>query len=94
MPRLLILVFGFILSGAVKKMIVGAGLGLVSMIVIQDLFQRYVNKVIHYSTSNFEQTVVMLLSLARVDDCLSIILGAVFARVALNAMTLTLSKAA
>ncbi|WP_157823737.1 DUF2523 family protein [Acinetobacter proteolyticus] len=94
MPRMLILLAGFILSGAVKKMIVGAGLGLVAMTVIQSVFDRYVEKVLHFSTSGFEQNVVMFLSLSGIDDCLSVILGAVFARVAINAMTLSLAKAA
>ena len=92
MPRLILLLAGFILSGAVKKILVGAGLGLVSMTVIQTLFDTYFDRVLHYSTYGFDSTVIQLLGLAKIDACLSIIFGAVFARVAVNAMSLALSK--
>lgn len=93
MPKLLLLVIGFALSGAVKKMLVGAGLGLVSMIFISSIFQRYLNQALHYSTfDNNADVLYALISLSQADYCISIIISAVVARVAINAMTLTLSK--
>lgn len=92
MPRMLLLVASFVLTGAIRKMLVGAGLGLVSMSVISLLFERYLDRFIQYSAGD-SVNIFGLLALAGVDKCLSVIIGATVARVAINAMTLTLAKA-
>lgn len=91
MHKLLLTVAAFVLSSALKKMIVGAGLGVTSMLFIQSLFQRYYDHVLH-SAGSFQHNVVMFIGLSQLDQALSIIIGAVFARVAINAMTLAITK--
>ncbi|MFU8928263.1 DUF2523 family protein [Acinetobacter puyangensis] len=92
MPRLLLLVIGFALSGAVKKMIVGAGLGLLSMSFIQALFKWYIERFTHYGQFDNSTNVMGLLAIAMIPECVSVILGAVVARVSINAMSLALTK--
>lgn len=92
MPRLFLLLIGFALSGAVKKMILGAGLGLLSMSFIQLTFTWYIQRFTHYGQFSDIGGVFGLLAIARIPECVSIVLGAVVARLSINALQLTLIK--
>ena len=94
MPRLLFIVLGFVLSGAIKRLLLGAGLGLLSMTVLHQFFDWYMQRFTHYGsppTANYGG-VFGLLAIARIPECISILMGAVVARLTINAMTLTLAK--
>ena len=91
MARILLLVFGFVLESAIKRLLVGAGLGLVSMITIQTYFDQKLQQAIN-QTGAFDNWVLGLLAIAKMDTCLSIIVAAVIARVAISSAQLSLKK--
>jgi hypothetical protein len=91
MAKLLLLVLGFVLESAVKRLLVGAGLGLVSMISIQTYFDYKLQQAMN-QTGSFDNWVLGLLAIAKFDTCLSIIIAAVIARVTISAAQLTLQK--
>ena len=91
MPRILILIAGFILESAVKKLLLGAGLALVSMTTIQIFFDRKLQQA-QSQTGNMDNWILGLIALAKLDVCLSIIVGAVMARVAISAAAVSLRK--
>lgn len=92
MPRLLILVAGWLLESAVKKLLLGAGLSVVSMAVIQTVFDSYLRKAIS-QTGSMDNWILGLIAIAKLDVCMSIIIGAVIARVAISSASLSLRKA-
>ncbi|MFW2003614.1 DUF2523 family protein [Acinetobacter ursingii] len=91
MVRILLLVIGFFLEGAVKRLLVGAGLSLISMASIQTYFDYKINQAIS-QTGYMDNWILGLLAIAKLDVCLSIIIGAVAARVVISAASLSLSK--
>lgn len=92
MPRLLILLAGFILESAVKKLLFGAGIAIFSMTVIQTVFEQKLQKAIT-QTGSMDNWILGLIAIAKLDLCTSIIIGAVVARVAISSASLTLRKA-
>lgn len=92
MPRVLILVAGWLLESAIKKLLLGAGLAVVSMAVIQTYFDSYLQKAIN-QTGSMDNWILGLIALAKLDVCMSIIIGAVVARVAISSASLGLKKA-
>lgn len=91
MVRIFVLLIGFFLEGAIKRLLVGAGLSLISMVGIQSYFDYKVNQALSL-TGQMDNWILGLMAVAKVDVCLSIILGAVAARVAISSASLTLSK--
>ena len=91
MPRVLILIAGWLLESAIKKLLLGAGLAVVSMAVIQTYFDRYLQKAIN-QTGSMDNWILGLIALAKLDVCMSIIIGAVVARVAISSASLSLRK--
>ena len=91
MPKLLILLAGFILESAVKKLLFGAGIAIFSMTVIQTLFDQKLQKAISH-TGSMDNWILGLIAIAKLDVCTSIIIGAVVARVAISSASLTLRK--
>lgn len=92
MPRVLILVAGWLLESAIKKLLLGAGFAVVSMAVIQIQFDKYLQKAIN-QTGSMDNWILGLIALAKLDICMSIIIGAVIARVAISSASLGLKKA-
>lgn len=91
MVRILVLLIGFMLEGAVKRLLVGAGLSLVSMVGIQTYFDYKINQALAL-TGQMDNWILGLMAVAKFDICLSIIIGAVAARVVIASASLTLSK--
>lgn len=94
MHKLLFMMLTFLLSTVVKKILVGAGLGLASMTFIKNVFQWYIDRFVHYTNgaTDYSSMVFGLLALAKIPECVSIVLGAVVARIAINAMSVSLIK--
>lgn len=90
MPRLFLLVIGWVLSSAVKKLLVGAGLATVSYSVLTLIFDRYSNAL--FSSYYGQNWFVGILQYTELDTALSIVLSAVIARAALNAMTVAITR--
>lgn len=87
MPKILMLLAGFLLQSAVKKLLLGAGLGLVSMAVIQAIFDQYM----HYTFNSIygaggQSVAFSFIYMFGLDRAISIILGAVTARVVITSM--------
>lgn len=91
MPRLLIMIAGFILESAIKKLLLGAGLALVSMTVIQTMFDRALQKAVS-QTGSMDNWILGLIAIAKLDLCTSIIIGAVIARVAISSASISFRK--
>lgn len=91
MGKVLMLVFGFVLESAIKRLLFGAGLGLASMITIQTYFDQKLQQAMN-QTGAFDNWILGLLAIAKMDTCLSIIVSAVIARVAIASAQLTLKK--
>lgn len=91
MAKLLFLVGTFLLSGAIKRMLLGAGLGLISAQFILTITQRYINSSFS-NMQSFGGVAVGLMGLSGLDVALSIVIGAVIARATINAMRVSIAK--
>lgn len=92
MVRILLLVAGFLLESAVKRLLVGAGLALVSMVSIQYFFNQKLAQAIN-QTGSMDNWILGLIAIGRLDECLSIIIAAVIARVTISSASLSLKRA-
>lgn len=79
------------LEGAIKKLLLGAGLALVSAVSIQAFFDRKIDQAM-LETGQMDNWILGLMAVAKIDTCLSIIISAVAARVVIASASLTLSK--
>jgi hypothetical protein len=91
MVRIFVLLIGFFLEGAVKRLLLGAGLALVSAVSIQTFFDQKINQALS-QTGYMDNWILGLMAVAKFDICLSIVLSAVAARVVISSASLTLSK--
>lgn len=82
----------WLLSNFAKKVLVGAGLTIVSGAVINIVLTTYINKAIAAS-SQINSTYLGLLSISGLDHAISIIIGALIARATLLAANLSFKKA-
>ena len=82
----------WLLSNFAKKVLVGAGVTIVSGAVINIVLTTYINKAIAAS-SQINSTYLGLLSISGLDHAISIIIGALIARVTLLAANLSFKKA-
>lgn len=82
----------WLLSNFAKKVLVGAGVTIVSGAVINIILTTYINKAIAAS-SQIDSTYLGLLSISGLDHAISIIIGALIARATLLAANLSLKKA-
>lgn len=89
MGDLLYITGNFLLKGAIRTMLTGAGLALttagVSLVLINELIQR-----VQSELSGLPALAIALLNLSQVDAALSLMLGAVLARATVNAAKLQL----
>ena len=82
----------WLLSNFAKKVLVGAGVTVVSGAVINIILTTYINKAIAAS-SQIDSTYLGLLSISGLDHAISIIIGALIARATLLAANLSFKKA-
>ena len=82
----------WLLSNFAKKVLVGAGVTIVSGAVINIILTTYINKAIAAS-SQINSTYLGLLSISGLDHAISIIIGALIARATLLAANLSFKKA-
>ena len=82
----------WLLSNFAKKVLIGAGVTIVSGAVINIVLTTYINKAIAAS-SQIDSTYLGLLSISGLDHAISIIIGALIARATLLAANLSLKKA-
>lgn len=91
MGKLLYLVGTLLLSGGIKTMLVGAGLGLATSQIILSLTNKYINAGLT-GVSGIGGSMVAFLGLSGADVALSIIIGAVVARATINSLKISLVK--
>lgn len=82
----------WLLSNFAKKVLVGAGVTIVSGAVINIVLTTYINKAISAS-NQIDSTYLGLLSISGLDHAISIIIGALIARATLLAANLSFKKA-
>lgn len=91
MPALIIAIISFITSDLIKKLLLGAGIGIVAGTVFKFALNIFVDKLIH-SFGGLPAGVLQLMGLLGIDKALSIIIGALAMRAAIQAMQLSFSK--
>ena len=91
MPALLIAVFTFITGDLIKKLLLGAGIGLASGAIFKAVLNVFIDKMIT-SLGGVGSSFLQLCGLFGLDKCLSIIVGALAMRAAIMAMQLSFSK--
>ena len=82
----------WLLSNFAMKVLVGAGVTIVSGAVINIILTTYINKAISAS-NQIDSTYLGLLSISGLDHAISIIIGALIARATLLAANLSFKKA-
>lgn len=81
----------FLLGSALKRILIGAGLGLVSSQIILSLINVYIGKAI--DNMDFAAgTALQFLGLSGADVALSVLIGALIARATLEASKIGLKK--
>ena len=91
MKAILFSLTSWLLSNFAKKVLIGAGVTIVSGAVINIVLTTYINKAIAAS-SQIDSTYLGLLSLSGLDHAISIIIGALIARATLLAANLSFKK--
>ena len=92
MKALLFGLTSWLLSNFAKKVLLGAGVTIVSGAVINIILTTYINKAISAS-NQIDSTYLGLLSISGLDHAISIIIGALIARATLLAANLSFKKA-
>lgn len=89
--RFLYWIIGFVLGSALKRILVGAGLALVSSQIILTIINIYINKALN-GMSMGASSAMAFLGLSGADVAISILIGALIARASMEAMNLGLKK--
>ena len=92
MKAILFALTSWLLSNFAKKVLLGAGVTIVSGAVINIILTTYINKAISAS-NQIDSTYLGLLSISGLDHAISIIIGALIARATLLAANLSFKKA-
>lgn len=92
MKSLLFGLTSWLLSNFARKVLLGAGVTLISGAVINIVLTTYINKAISAS-SQIDGTYLGLLSISGLDHAISIIVGALIARATLMAANISFTKA-
>jgi hypothetical protein len=82
----------WLLSSFAQKVLLGAGVAIVSSAVINTVLNSFIQKAIDAS-SNVDPTYLGLLSISGIDDAISIIIGALVARATIMAANVSFKKA-
>jgi hypothetical protein len=91
MLRLLFWALSFLLGSALKRILIGAGLALLSSQAIQALIDTYINKALN-GMSFGGSSAIMFLGLSGADVAISILIGALMARAFIEASKIGLRK--
>lgn len=91
MKALLFGLTSWLLSNFAKKVLMGAGVTLISGAVFNLVLSTYINKAIAASSA-IDTTYLGLLSISGLDHAISIIIGALVARATLMAANVSFSK--
>lgn len=91
MGKLLFTVGTFLLGSAFKKVLLGAGLGLLSSQVILTLINQYIGKAMQ-NMNWAGSTAVQFLGLSGADVMISVLVGALIARATIEASKIGLTK--
>lgn len=84
-------ILGLLLGSAVKRILIGAGLALISSQAIQGLIDVYITKALN--GMNFAgSSAIMFLGLSGADVAISILIGALMARAFIEASKIGLRK--
>lgn len=92
MPRLVLMLVSFIASDLLKKILVGAGIGVLTGAIFKTVLNIFINKMI-LSLGGVGAQFLQLCGLFGLDKCLSIIIGALAMRAAIMAMQISFTKA-
>jgi hypothetical protein len=92
MKQMLFALTSWLLSNFAKKVLMGAGVTLISGAVFNAILLAYINKAISASSS-INPTYLGLLSISGLDHAISIIIGALVARATLMAANVSFKKA-
>lgn len=88
MGKLLYTVFSFLLASTARKILVGAGLGLISSTFILTLLQSYIDSSVSYLSSS----PLSLIGIGGYDVFISVIMGSILTRGGMMAMSVSISK--
>ncbi|MHA3890875.1 DUF2523 family protein [Acinetobacter sp. GXMZU3951] len=91
MKALLFGLTSWLLSNFAKKVLLGAGVTLITGAVINVILTAYINKALN-ATNQIDQTYLGLLSISGLDHAISIIIGALVARATLLAANISFTK--
>lgn len=91
MPALLITLIGFISVDLIKKLLIGAGIGLATAAFFNLLLQYVIEKLIT-NLGGIPADILKILGLFGLDKALSIIIGALFLRATIEAGKLSFKK--
>jgi hypothetical protein len=92
MGKFFFALFNIVLSGAFKKILLGAGITLISNIAIKALINNYINDLI-ISLNNGLSDCLSLLAISGFDTFFSVMIGAFIAKVTISSAKLSFSKA-
>jgi hypothetical protein len=81
----------WLLSNFAKKVLLGAGVAIISTAVIQTVLTSFINKAINASSS-IDHTYLGLLAISGLDQAISIVIGALIARAAIVATETSIRK--
>lgn len=81
----------WLLSNFAKKVLLGAGVAIVSSAVIQTVLTSFINKAIAASSS-IDYTYLGLLAISGLDQAISIVIGALIARATIVATGMSFKK--
>lgn len=91
MTRVLFMLGSWLLSNFAKKVLLGAGVAIVTSAVIQTILTAFIHKAINASTS-IDPTYLGLLAISGLDQAISIIIGALIARATIVASEMSIRK--
>lgn len=91
MGKLLTLILGNFAGSAIKKLLIGAGLGLATGAIVLSIINHYISKI--QQQAGFLGDMAGIAHLGGLDTAISIIIGAVVVRATLGATKLSLVKA-
>lgn len=91
MGKILFTIGTYLLGSAVKRILIGAGLGLVSSQVILSIIDIYINKAMN-NMSFGASTAIQFLGISGADVALSVLIGALITRATLEASKIGLKK--
>lgn len=89
--RALFSIGSWLLTNFAKKVLLGAGVALVSTAVIQSVLGAFISKAINASSS-IDHTYLGLLAISGLDQAISIVIGALIARAAIVATETSIRK--